>query len=101
VYLQVSAEGTTLEDPDDLKRFHVEVDPAVADPAAALSGWARLEGDHAWVAVQAVRRAAAGRVGARWDADFAGMLEYARAKGWLSEDGASIQAHVERSVSSA
>jgi hypothetical protein len=72
----------------------------VADPSAALAGWGRLQGDEVWVDVEAVRRAAAGRVGARWDADFAGMLDYARAKGWLSEDGTLIQAHVEGQVSS-
>ncbi len=95
MYLRVSAEGTSLEEPEDLKRFHVEVAPGVQDPAVALVGWARLDGDHAWVDVEALRRAAAGRVGARWDADFAGMLEYAKAKGWLSEDGSAIQAHLE------
>jgi hypothetical protein len=95
VYLRVSAEGTSLEDPEDLKRFAVQVQPGVLDPAAALAGWARVEGDHAWVDVGALRRAAAGRVGARWDADFAGMLDYAQAKGWLSEDGTAIQAHFE------
>ena len=88
MYLRVSAEGTSLEEPEDLKRFHVEVAPGVQDPAVALVGWARLDGDHAWVDVEALRRAAAGRVGARWDADFAGMLEYAKAKGWLSRTAA-------------
>lgn len=96
MYLRVSGEGTSLEDPEDLKRFHIEMAAEVTDPVAALTGWARLDGDHAWVDVEAVRRAAGGRVGARWDADFAGMLDYARAKGWLSEDGTAIQAHVER-----
>ena len=96
MYLQVSAEETSLEEPEDLKRFHVELGQGVKDAGAALVGWARLDGDHAWVDVEAVRRAAAGRVGARWDADFAGMIDYARAKGWLSDDGTAIQAHVER-----
>ena len=31
----------------------------------------------------------------RRDDDFAAMLDYARSKGWLSDDGASIRAHVE------
>ena len=96
MYLRVSADGTSLEEPEDLKRFHVVVQPGVSDPAGALAGWASLEDDDAWVDVQAIRRAAAGRVGARWDADFAGMLDYARAKGWLSEDGTAIKAHIER-----
>ncbi len=95
MYLRVSPEGTSLEEPEDLKRFHVEIVAGVEDPAASLAGWARLEGDHAWVDVEAVRWAAAGRVGARWDADFAGMVDYAKAKGWVSDDGTALRAHVE------
>ena len=71
--------------------------------AAALDG--ALRGPTRWapstetarplVAVDAVRRLAAGSVGATWEDDFAAMLDYARSKGWLSDDGASIRAHVE------
>jgi hypothetical protein len=98
VHLRVSAEGTTLEDPEDLKRFSVEVTPAVTDLPTGLTGWGTVEGDHVWVNVESVRRAAAGRVGARWDADFAGMIDYARVKGWLSGDGTAIRAHIERAA---
>ena len=56
----------------------------------------KVDGDgEAMVRVDAVRRLAAGSVGATWDDDFAAMLDYARSKGWLSDDGASIRAHVE------
>jgi hypothetical protein len=48
------------------------------------------------VEIDAVRRMAQGRVRTGWDQDFAGMLEYARSKGWLDETGTSIQAHVEQ-----
>ena len=56
-----------------------------------------VDGDgEALVLVAAVRRLAAGSVGASWDEEFAAMLEYALSKGWLSDDGTSIRAHVER-----
>ncbi len=89
----------TLEEPDDTKRFQVTVVGgdgvgmvfgALVDAAAG-----RLEGDDAWIAVDAVRRMAAGRVGPEWDADFDAMLAYARTKGWLDDTGSAIKAHVE------
>ena len=88
-------------EPDDCKRFHVEVvgdgDDSALGGALADSGVGRIEGGEAFVSVAAVRRLAAGRVGPAWDADFAGMVAYAQTKGWLNSDGAAIQAHVERS----
>jgi hypothetical protein len=95
VYLRVTEKETSLEEAEDLKRFHVEVASGVSDLSAGLAGWGRVDGDHVWVNVESLRRAAAGRVGARWDADFAGMVDYARVKGWVSEDGAAIRAHIE------
>jgi hypothetical protein len=56
---------------------------------------ARLDGDDVWVPVDAVRRLAAGRVGADWESDFTAMLEFARGKGWLDPSGRAIRAHVE------
>ncbi|MEU7811169.1 hypothetical protein [Pseudonocardia sp. NPDC049154] len=38
---------------------------------------------------------AQGRVGDDWPAAFTAMLAYAGDKGWLTDDGAGIQAHCE------
>jgi hypothetical protein len=89
----------TLEEPDNCTRFHVTaingaewglVFGALVDAAAG-----RLEGDDAYITVDAVRRLAAGRVGPDWEHDFAAMLEFAKTKGWLDERGVAIQAHVD------
>lgn len=89
----------TLEEPEDTTRFHVEVVGgdnvglvfgALVDAAAG-----RLEGDDAWITVDAVRRMARGRVGPGWDGELDAMLEFARSKGWLDENGNAIRAHVE------
>jgi hypothetical protein len=93
----------TLEEPDDTKKFHVSVvgttDPestwglvfgALVDAAAG-----RLEGDEAFITVDAVRRMAHDRVGATWNDDFTAMLAYARTKGWLDDNDVAIKAHVE------
>ena len=108
MYLQVDLAATppvvTLEEPDDVQRFHVSVVGGDGDAPDSLAmvyaalvdaAAGRLEGDDAWIAVDAVRRMAQGRVGPAWDADLEGMLGYARTQGWLDENGYAIRAHVE------
>ena len=103
MYLQVDLREqppvVSLEAPDDVTRFHVEVvggaDRGLVFGALVDAAAGRLEGDDAYVAVDAVRRLAAGRVEPGWDEAFAGMLGYARTKGWLDEAGNAIKAHVE------
>jgi hypothetical protein len=103
MYLQVDL-GTvppavSLEQPEDCKRFHLAVvngdDPLLVLGALVDAAAGRLEGDHAWIAVDSVRRMAAGRVGPGWDADFEGMLAFAASQGWIDPTGGSIRAHVE------
>ena len=58
------------------------------------AGVGRSEGDEVLMDVDAVRRLASG-AGPSWEADFAAMLEFARGKSWLTDDGQAIRAHVE------
>jgi hypothetical protein len=96
VYVSVSDDEVTLDEPADTKAFKVVVvKDAGVDQALRSGGWGRLDDGEALISVEAVRRAAAGRVPAGWDEDFEGMLGYARGKGWLTSDGASIRAHLE------
>ena len=99
VDVRVHPPVVTLEEPEDTKRFHVAVvggkDVGLVYGALVDAAAGRLEGDDAWVAVDAVRRLAVGRVGDSWDAELAAMLEYAATKGWLDETGSTIRAHVE------
>ena len=92
--------AVTLAEAADCTRFHVAVagpaDAARLDAALRVADAGGLDGDgEALVRVDAVRRLAAGAVGDSWGPDFDAMLDYARAKGWLSEDGSLIRAHVE------
>ncbi|HEY6317909.1 MAG TPA: hypothetical protein VI462_08490, partial [Acidimicrobiia bacterium] len=71
----------TLDEPGDTRRFHVAVrggqpgvDTALVFGALVDAAAGRLEGEDAWITVDALRRLAAGRVGAGWDDDFAAML---------------------------
>ena len=104
VDLTATPADVRLDEPDDCRRFHVAAHGAAvndgADPdrlgqALADHGSGRLDGDDVWVQVEAVRRLAAGRVGAGWETDFAAMLEFARGKGWLDPSATAIRAHVE------
>ena len=100
MFVRLSGPGGQAElvEPSDCKRFHVEYGVAGADPAdvaAALGAWADGAVDgHVWIRVEAVRSAAVGRVGSDWEADFDGMLAFARTKGWLNDAGDAIAAHV-------
>lgn len=89
----------TLEEPDDTKRFHLCVvggkDLGLVYGALVDAAAGRLDGDDAEIAVDAVRRMAAGRVSSAWDDDLDAMLDFARSKGWLDETGSTIRAHVE------
>src|SRR5579859_2401786 len=89
----------SLEEPDDTRRFHLAVrggtDRALVFGALVDAAAGRLEGDDAWITIDAVRRLAAGHVEPTWDDQFAAMLDYARTKGWVDETTHALQAHVE------
>ncbi len=96
MYVAVAGSSVSLEQPEDTRRFKVSAATGSdVDGALRANGWGEIEGDDALVSVEAIRRAAAGRVSDGWAADFQAMLDYARGKGWLTSDGMRIRAHVE------
>jgi hypothetical protein len=87
-------------DIDDLGRLHLALGEVTDEEAAEVlerAGLGRLEGsDTALLDVTALRAAAEPRATApdwseRWDE----MVGAARANGWLSDDGASLQVRIE------
>jgi hypothetical protein len=102
VYLRIDR-AVELIDPTDLTRFHATCPSTLneTDLRAVLTREGVgdiVSGDdaHLLVRVDALRRLAAGRVEPDWDTKFDGMLGYAKRKGWLSDDGTSVQAHLVR-----
>jgi hypothetical protein len=85
--------AVVLEEPEDCTAFSVRARGRVG-AALEAAGVGRMDGDEALIEVDAVRRLAAGRVGPDWEADFAAMLDFAATKGWMSDEGRSIRAHV-------
>ena len=106
MYVRVDLEYDTveisLEEPENLKQFHV-VHAGTGDDSlvataleAAGVGRASPNANHVYVNVDAVRSMAAGRVGDGWAQEFEGMLAYASSKGWLDANGSAVEAHIER-----
>jgi hypothetical protein len=85
---------------DDLSRLHLalgEVTDEEADRSLRDAGLGRVTSeDTALIDIAALRKAAEPQASVpdwaqRWD----GMLDQARSAGWLSDDGASVQVHIE------
>lgn len=93
----VEGDDVRMDDPEDLKGFKVVVKSGDdATVAQALKSVGRVvDRETAWIRTGAVRALAHSRVDSDWDEGFEAMLEYAASKGWLSDDGSEIQAHVE------
>jgi hypothetical protein len=88
----------SVEDPGNLKQLHTEFRGVSDDQATAAltgAGLGTVDGEHAWLDARALR--AAGDGSAAWASGFDAMLAYAASKGWTSEDGARVRAHIIRS----
>jgi hypothetical protein len=87
-------------DVDNLHSLHLalgEVTDEEASEALESAGLGRLQdADTAFLDAAALRAAAEPRAkAADWSAQWDEMVARARTKGWISDDGASLQVHVE------
>jgi hypothetical protein len=87
-------------DVDDLGRLHLALGQVTDEEAAEVlerAGLGRFtDSEHAVLDVAALHAAAQPRATAPdWQANWDRMIGYARSKGWLSEDGSTVQVHVE------
>jgi hypothetical protein len=98
VLIRITADGQALlEEAEDLRRFALRFDPgARGTPAgdAALARIARPDGEHAWVSEAWLRATAPRGAAPDWQAGFAAMLDFARGRGWVDDQG-GIRAHIE------
>lgn len=95
MYVHVGADAPTVEDVQNLRQLHVEldgVDDARGAAAIAEAGLGTLEGDHVLLSIPALR--AAGEPTDEWRTGFDGMIDYARTKGWVTGD--RVRAHIVR-----
>jgi len=87
-------------DVDDLARLHLalgEVTDEEADQVLRAEGLGRLQDEQTgFLSIDALRAAAEPRSSAPdWARRWEGMVAMAREKGWVGDDGASLQVHVE------
>jgi hypothetical protein len=96
--IDVTASGVALRDPREFDRFQVELAADVdLGEALTVAGAGRPAGDgDVWVSTAWIRDAMAEREDddAEWQTGFEAMLGFARAQGWIAEDGDGIRAHV-------
>lgn len=99
--IDVTASGVSLRDPRETAALHVEAGERV-DLAEALTvagaGRATGDGDEVFVSAAWIRRVMAEREDddQEWHTGFEAMMGFARAQGWIAEDGDGIRAHVVR-----
>src|SRR4051812_37756663 len=91
-------------DIDDLGRLHLALGEVTDEEAAEVlerSGLGRFQdAETAFLDAAALRAAAEPRAtAADWAAQWDAMVAKARSNGWVSEDGASLQVHVESAAS--
>jgi len=103
LYFRISSESVELVEPDDVTSFHA-VRAAELEQGELAEivrkedlGEVLSDGDHLMVPLETVRRMAAGRVAPGWEPKFDQMIAYAAGKGWLSDDGTRVRAHLETS----
>jgi hypothetical protein len=98
MYVEVHPAGeASVVDVENLRELAVRAHGAdIEGISAALqaNSLGSVEGDHAWLEVERLRRSGPADL-SQWSEGFDGMISYARKQGWLSEDGSSVRAHLE------
>lgn len=99
--VHLTAAAATVLDADDCTRLHVSTDLLDTEIGEALrvTGTGRIAADNtALLALDVLRtRAQAAASASNWAERWDGMVAYAARKGWLTEDGTAVQAHIETS----
>lgn len=98
--VHIISDHVSLTEAVDTSRFHVSsgLTPAELDRElrAAGAGSALAEDSARIECAYIVATARTQGHGDEWESSFNAMLEYARAKGWVTQDGLGIIAHIER-----
>jgi hypothetical protein len=98
MYVKVhSAREASVQDVENLHELAVRahgVDVDGISAALQANGLGVVDGDHAWLDVERLRRSGPVELSG-WSEGFAGMISYAGKQGWLNEDGTKVRAHLE------
>lgn len=96
--------AVTVDEAENLKALSVELRDCTPERADALLGnreLGRIEGDHAWLDISALRAAARPPRSCTWDERFQRAMAYAQQNGWTDPAGDVVRAHLEPSAAEA
>jgi hypothetical protein len=80
---------------EDLSKLSVELrDCSPGRASALLDGLGRVEGDHAWLRIDALREMAPAPRSCSWDERFGTAMAYAGQQGWTDPEGGFVRAHI-------
>ena len=80
---------------EDLSKLSVELrDCSPGRASALLGGLGRVEGDHAWLRIDALRAMAPLPRSCSWDERFGKAMAYAGQRGWTDPEGSLVRAHI-------
>lgn len=102
MYLAIARDHVALREPDVVTDLYASYQGRLtaqrleAVLAENDAGEVQADGAYVMVPVATLRRLAAGRVPDGWEAEFDSMLARARDRGWLSAEGDSVRAPLER-----
>jgi hypothetical protein len=94
IRLDTDTPEVELLEPDVFTAFKV----VLRDAGPSLAGApvvARVD-EHAWIRIEALRELAGESATPAWEESLAGMVAYARSKGWVDDELGAVRAHVER-----
>jgi hypothetical protein len=99
MYVEIRGAQAVVGDPDECRSLDVRTGPGdrpAVDAVLRGTGLGRWDGSgDVELAVAGLRAAAFGaEVGADWPHRWDAMVAYARTKGWLTEDGLYLRAHL-------
>lgn len=98
MYVEVSPpDGAAVKDQENLRELAVRAGGLVEQDVAhalAAAGLGTVDTGHAWLDVAQLRAGGAAQP-AQWAEGFDGMISFAQSRGWLSDDGGSVRAHID------
>lgn len=96
--VELTATTAVVTEADDCARLHVSTALAHAeiDQALRTAGLGYLDGSAARLDLGVLRaRAREAATTGDWDSRWQAMVDYASGKGWLADDGSTVEAHIE------
>ncbi|MEV7646819.1 hypothetical protein [Arthrobacter sp. NPDC089319] len=99
MYVEVSRSGgAAVKDLENLRELAVRAGGGLVEQdvahALAAAGLGTVDAGYAWLEMEQLRAGGAAQP-PQWAEGFDGMISFAKSRGWLSDDGGSVRAHID------